>query len=42
MTAMFKSWHFWVTILILLAVAYYVFWNYGYQACEADNGIVSE
>lgn len=37
--AIFKSWHFWVITLVLLAVAYYVFWNLGYQSCEQDNNI---
>lgn len=41
MTAMFKTWHFWIIVLILLVVAYYVFWNMGYSTCEQENGITA-
>lgn len=32
MTAMFKTWHFWIVVLILVVVAYYIFWNMGFDA----------
>lgn len=38
--AMFKSWQFYVTLVVILVIAYYVFWNFGYNAACEENGIV--